>query len=212
MKTKTLTFDTDKVEKDGSFGGYCNVFGVKDSYGDVVQKGAFDASIKHWQAKNKFPPILWQHDTSQVIGVWTELVEDERGLYGRGKLLIDDVAKAREAHALLKHGAIDGLSIGYMIKDSDFDQKSETLFLKALDLREISVVTFPANDESRIDAVKSLLQKGELPTLAQFEKFLREAGFSKNQAVAIASHGLRQLLGEPKDDAEKALAILQQLT
>lgn len=210
MKTKTLTFDTDKVDNDGTFGGYCNVFDVKDSYGDVVQKGAFDASIKHWQTKNKFPPILWQHDTSQVIGVWTELVEDERGLYGRGKLLIDDVAKAREAHALLKHGAIDGLSIGYMIKDSDFDQKSETLFLKELDLREISVVTFPANDESRIDAVKSLLKKGELPTLAQFEKFLREAGFSKNQAVAIASHGLRQLLGEPKD-TDNALAILNQL-
>ena len=75
------------------------------------------------------------------------------------------------------------------------------------------MVTFPANDESRIDAVKSLLQKGELPTLSQFEKFLREAGFSKNQAVAIASHGLRRLLGEPKDtDAEKAMAILQQLT
>ncbi len=213
IKTKNLAFDTQTVEADGTFGGYCNVFGIKDSYGDVVTKGAFTHSIKNWQAKNKFPPILWQHDQSQVIGVWTQLAEDERGLYGKGKLLIDDVAKAREAHALLKHGAIDGLSIGYMIKDSEFDNKNETLYLKELDLKEISVVTFPANDESRIDAVKSLLQKGELPTLSQFEKFLREAGFSKNQAVAIASHGLRRLLGEPKDtDAEKAMAILQQLT
>lgn len=208
MKTKNLTFDTQTVEADGTFGGYCNVFDVKDSYGDVVQQGAFAHSIKNWQDKNKFPPILWQHDTTQVIGVWTHLAEDERGLYGRGKLLIDDVAKAREAHALLKHGAIDGLSIGYLIKDSHFDQQSETLYLTELDLKEVSVVTFPANDESRIDAVKSLLEKGQLPTLSQFEKFLREAGFSKNQAVAIASHGLRKLLGEPKD-AETALAILQ---
>lgn len=218
IKTKDMSFKAEAVKDDGFFSGYCNVFDVEDSYGDVVRKGAFIESINDWQAKGKMPPILWQHDRSTVIGVWTKLFEDDTGLYGEGKLLIDDVAKAKEAHALLKHEAIDGLSIGYCIKESSYDHDNDIYNLLKLDLREISVVTFPANSDSRIDVVKSTLDKGELPTLPEFEKFLREAGFSKSQATAIAGRGLRSLLGEPdgeksanNTDAQKALDILNRL-
>lgn len=203
FKTKAVNFEATEVKEDGTFGGYCSVFDITDSYGDVVKKGAFIDSINAWSAKGKMPPILWQHDRGDVIGVWTKLFEDEHGLYGEGRLLVDDVAKAREAHALLKHAAIDGLSIGYSLNKWSFNEDEEVLELLAVDLKEISVVTFPANDDSRIDSVKSILLKGDMPTLPEFEKFLRDAGFSKSQATAIAGHGLRKLLqGDPETKAE----------
>lgn len=217
LKTKDMQFEVKAVKDDGFFSGYCNVFDVVDSYGDIVRKGAFVESINAWQAKSKMPPILWQHDRNEVIGVWTKLYEDDHGLYGEGKLLVNDVAKAKEAHALLKHGAIDGLSIGYYTKEYSYDVENEIYNLLKLDLREVSIVTFPANTDSRIDTVKSILEQGELPTLAEFEKFLRDAGFSKSQATVIAGHGLRQLLGEPvsekqqNDDAKQALEILKSI-
>lgn len=203
FKTKAVSFEPTEVKEDGTFGGYCSVFDNTDSYGDVVKKGAFIDSINAWSAKGKMPPILWQHDRGDVIGVWTKLFEDEHGLYGEGRLLVDDVAKAREAHALLKYGAIDGLSIGYSLNKWSFNEDEDVLELLAVDLKEISVVTFPANDDSRIDSVKSILLKGDMPTLPEFEKFLRDAGFSKSQATAIAGHGLRKLLqGDPETKAE----------
>lgn len=217
LKTKDMQFEVKAVKDDGFFSGYCNVFDVVDSYGDIVRKGAFVESINAWQAKSKMPPILWQHDRNEVIGVWTKLYEDDHGLYGEGKLLVNDVARAKEAHALLKHGAIDGLSIGYYTKEYSYDVENEIYNLLKLDLREVSIVTFPANTDSRIDTVKSILEQGELPTLAEFEKFLRDAGFSKSQATVIAGHGLRQLLGEPvsekqqNDDAKQALEILKSI-
>lgn len=155
MKTKSMQFKADTLGDDGTFSGYCNVFDIKDSYGDVVKKGAFINSLDSWQAKNKMPPILWQHDRGQVIGVWTKLYEDDKGLYGEGKLFIDDIAKAKEAHFLIKHGAIDGLSIGYHTKKWHYDNDNKVLELRELDLKEISVVTFPANTDSQIDKVKA---------------------------------------------------------
>ena len=162
LKTKSLELKAQAVQDDGTFSGYCNVFDVKDSYGDVVKKGAFLASINDWQARGKMPPILWQHDRSEVIGVWTKLYEDEKGLYGEGRLLIDDVEKAREAHALIKAGAIDGLSIGFYTKTWSYDKHADVLELLELDLREISVVTFPANADSTVDNVKAnLIQQSD---------------------------------------------------
>lgn len=215
LKTKDICFKAEAVHDDGFFSGYCSVFDVEDSYGDIVRKGAFIDSLNAWQAKGKMPPVLWQHGRSEVIGVWTKLYEDEKGLYGEGKLLINDVAKAKEAHALLKHGAIDGLSIGYYLKEYSYDTENEIYNLLKLDLREVSVVTFPANTDSLVDSVK--FQKDNLPTLPEFEKHLRDVGFSKSQATAIAGHGLRSLLqGEPEskttsDKNAKIMAILDKI-
>lgn len=154
LQTKTMAFTADNLKDDGTFCGYCSVFDVKDSYDDVVKKGAFVESLNFWQSKNKMPPILWQHNRSEVIGVWTKLYEDEHGLYGEGKLLINDVAKAREAYALIKNGAIDGLSIGYYTQKWAFDEKENALELLQIDLKEVSIVTFPANTDSIISNVK----------------------------------------------------------
>ena len=94
-KTKDLLFKAEAVREDGFFSGYCNVFDIADSYDEVVKKGAFIESIKGWNAQSKMPPVLWNHDRNQPIGVWTVLKEDEHGLYGEGRLLIKDVARAK---------------------------------------------------------------------------------------------------------------------
>ena len=212
MNKKDLSFEIKAVSDDGLFSGYASVFDNVDSYGDIVRKGAFVESIGEWESKGKMPPILWNHDPSDPIGIYTKMQEDEKGLYVEGKLLIDDVPRAKQTHALMKAGVIDGLSIGYRVKEYLYNVDEEVTDLIKLSLREVSIVTFPANPETRIEAVKSRLDAGELPTLPEFEKFLREAGFSKSQATAIAGHGLRKLLSDSAPEAksiQNALNILK---
>lgn len=212
MNKKDLSFEIKAVSDDGLFSGYASVFDNVDSYGDIVRKGAFVESIGEWEAKGKMPPILWNHDPSDPIGVYTKMQEDDKGLFVEGRLLIDDVPRAKQTHALMKAGVIDGLSIGYRVKEYLYNVDEEVTDLIKLSLREVSIVTFPANPETRIEAVKSRLDAGELPTLPEFEKFLREAGFSKSQATAIAGHGLRKLLSDSVPEAksiQNALNILK---
>ena len=212
MNKKDLSFEIKAVSDDGLFSGYASVFDNVDSYGDIVRKGAFVESISEWEAKGKMPPILWNHDPSDPIGVYTKMQEDDKGLFVEGRLLIDDVPRAKQTHALMKAGVIDGLSIGYRVKEYLYNVDEEVTDLIKLSLREVSIVTFPANPETRIEAVKSRLDAGELPTLPKFEKFLREAGFSKSQATAIAGHGLRKLLSDSAPEAksiQNALNILK---
>ncbi|EJX0977183.1 HK97 family phage prohead protease [Acinetobacter baumannii] len=206
MTRKSFNLEIKAVQEDGFFSGYGAVFGNIDWYNDVILPGAFTASIAKWRAKNKMPPVLWNHNDSEPIGVYTNIYEDEKGLYVEGKLLIDDVPRAKSTHALLKAGAIDGLSIGYSTKKAN-QQTNGVRELVEVDLSEISIVTQPANERSLITSVKSKLDDGELPTLPEFEKFLRESGFSKNQATAIASKGLRSLLSESEEEIKEAKSI-----
>jgi HK97 family phage prohead protease len=182
------------VADDGTFEGYGSVFGVIDTYQEVVAPGAFAESLAELAAKNRTVPVLWQHRQDQPIGVYTEITEDDTGLAVKGQLLIGEVAQAKEAHALMKAGAVTGLSIGYWVRESSYDEKTGVRTLTKLDLVEVSLVTFPANDDARVEAVKFKLAHGELPTIREFEKLLREAGFSKSQAALVAKDGLETLL------------------
>ena len=206
MNRKSFNLQIKAVQEDGFFSGYGAVFGNIDWYNDVILPGAFTASLAKWRAKNKMPPVLWNHNDSEPIGVYTNIYEDEKGLYVEGKLLIDDVPRAKSTHALLKAGAIDGLSIGYSTKKAN-QQGNGVRELVEVELGEISIVTQPANERSVITSVKSKLDEGELPTLPEFEKFLRESGFSKSQSTAIASKGLRSLLSESEEEIKEAKSI-----
>jgi len=199
----SLSIKADSINEDGTFEGYGSVFGGDpDSYGEVVAKGAFAESLKELKAKSRIVPILWQHRASEPIGVYELIEEDDHGLKVRGRLLIEDVAQAREAYALLKAGAVTGLSIGYWVRQASYDEKTGIRTLIKLDLVEVSLVTFPAKDDARVEAVKFKLERGQLPTLPEFEKALREAfPFSKSQAAAIASHGLGHLLRSESEGA-----------
>jgi len=120
--------------------GYASLFDVADHHHDVVAPGAFRASLK---ARGAGVRMLWQHDPAQPIGVWTRLIEDERGLYVEGRLT-PEVARAAEAWALIRAGALDGLSIGYNTVRAAADPDTGVRRLLEIDLWEVSLVTFPA--------------------------------------------------------------------
>lgn len=206
-KFLTFPFHVKEVKDTGEFTGYASVFDTIDWYGDVVRKGAFVDSLAKWKEMGKLPPILWQHQTDQPIGPHLEMYEDDKGLYVRGRLLIDEIDQARAAHALLKANVISGMSIGFDVAEDgqNFDAKANVWNLTKLNLWENSLVTFPANQDAQVENVKSCLASGTLPAPSDFEKFLREAGFSRSAAKHIASRGYTSLrdAGLPLRDAEE---------
>ena len=203
MKTKhfDVGFEIKAVNADGTVEGYGSVFGVRDNYDDVIAKGAFVQSLKDHKAAGTMPAMLWQHDADKPIGVWTEMVEDEKGLRIKGQLAMETV-KGKEAHALLKMGALNGLSIGFMSKEWAYDRDTEVRTLTAIDLWEVSLVTFPANEKARVTNVKSA---DEMATPKDAEKALRDAGFSKSDATAFVSRVMR--MGEVRSDSANSTAV-----
>lgn len=130
--------------------GYASIFGQRDQGGDTVERGAYSASLAALAKAGRRVKMLWQHDPAQPIGVWDEVREDRTGLFVKGRILTD-VARGREAAALLAAGAIDGLSIGYRTLRADRDAKGQRV-LRELDLWEVSLVTFPMLAEARVQA------------------------------------------------------------
>ncbi|MGV7210493.1 HK97 family phage prohead protease [Oxalobacteraceae bacterium A2-2] len=187
---------------DGSVEGYGSVFGVRDDYDDVITAGAFQASLAAHKAAGTMPAMLWQHDQTEPIGVWTEIVEDAKGLRIKGQLALD-TARGKEAYALLKMGALNGLSIGFMAVKWSYD--AELRVLSAVDLWEVSLVTFPANREARITGIKATDVAG-IKTIRQAEQALRDAGFSADSAKAFLA-GVKRIALDERDAHEAAAAI-----
>jgi len=148
----TIDLDVKSVAADGSFWGYASTFGNTDRGNDVVMAGAFKNSLEKYPAGKV--KLLWQHDTSEPVGVWKSLTEDAHGLRAEGQLLLD-TNRGREAYALMKAGALDGLSIGFKTIRDEVDRKSGVRRLHEVELREISLVTFPMNEDATITGVKS---------------------------------------------------------
>ena len=192
-------------DQDGVFEGYASVFGVVDQGMDVVERGAFRKSLGSRKVK-----MLWQHDMSQPIGVWDDIYEDERGLFVRGRLL-KEVEKGREAMALLRAGAIDSMSIGYRTMEAIPEGDGRVRKLMEVDLFEISLVTFPMLPDAKVTNVKSIT------TERDFERFLRDAGYSRKEAVALTLHGFKALQRQRDAGDEEAVtegvdALLQSLS
>ena len=136
---------------DGVFEGYASLFGIADLGKDVVAPGAFAETLAR-----RGPPgvrMLWQHDPAEPIGRWLSLAEDARGLRVRGKLNLA-VGRARELHALMKDGGVDGLSIGFRVERARADKRAGLRRLERIDLWEISLVTFPMLPGARVSGVK----------------------------------------------------------
>lgn len=189
---------------DGTVEGYGSVFGVRDQYDDIIAAGAFAASLAEHRQAGTMPAMLWQHDAAQPIGIWTEMTEDARGLRIKGQLALD-TARGKEAHALLKMGALNGLSIGFMSKQWAYDRETDVRTLTEIDLWEVSLVTFPANQAARVTNVKAAAETLVAPKDA--ERILRDAGFSKSEATAFVSRVMR--LGEERSDSAQSTAHVQ---
>ena len=198
-----IKFQADSVTT-GSFEGYGAVFGNVDSYGDVIVKGAFRDSLREWKKLKKLPPMLAQHgglglsdDDGIPVGKWTALEEDETGLKVEGRLINLDTDRGKRLYGAMREGVLDGLSIGYRVKRFTVGTKPDEprRKLEQIDLREISIVTFPANERARARNVKSASDM----TLREFEAFLRdEGGFSHARAREIARGGYK---AAPRDES-----------
>ena len=185
----------------GEFAGYGAVFGTVDSHGDVIEPGAFKQTLDEWNRRGGLPSMKLMHGAAMnpfsgsdlPIGKWRTMREDDRGLYVEGKLSGIDTDRGRYHHALMRDGALNALSIGYnarrFARGGGIGIKRR---LQDVKLFEVSLVPEGSHAGALVTDLKSW--DGELPTLPQFERFLREAGFSNTQAKAVAGKGLSHLL------------------
>jgi len=150
QKNIDYQFDIKGVENDGTFTGYASVFDVVDSQNDNIVKGAFSRTLRKGAGNVK---LLWQHKMDEPIGSFGIIREDAYGLFVQGRLLLD-VQRSREAYALLKSGSINGMSIGYAVTKAEYDDYSDIRYIEEVDLFEISLVTFPANERAVVNSVK----------------------------------------------------------
>lgn len=186
MTTKTLDFQCElKASGDtGTFEGYGSIFNITDKGGDIVVPGAFTETLAAQKAAGRLPAMLWQHRQAEPIGVYTSMEEDAVGLKVKGQLALK-TARGAEAYELMKMGALSGMSIGYRSRDDSYDRVTGVRSLKKVDLVELSLVTFPMNDASRVSAVKTI---EELDSLSEIERHLRDVcGLSKSESTALVS-------------------------
>lgn len=195
-EVRSCVLEVRAVGDDGSIEGYGSVFGVRDDYDDVIAAGAFLGTLKAHKAAGTMPAMLWQHDADEPIGVWSEMSEDANGLRVKGQLALA-TTRGKEAHALLKLGALNGLSIGFVSKQWSYDRETEVRTLTEVDLWEVSLVTFPANGKARVTNVKAATDDIAAPKDA--ERILREAGFSKADATSLVSRVMR--MGEERRES-----------
>lgn len=200
----------------GAFTGLAATFGpLPDRVGDVIEPGAFDATLTAWKARGGSIPLLWQHDQSKPIGTIAGAMATGEGLQVTGQLVLDTEHGA-EAYALAKAGALS-MSIGYTIPPGGLELVGDVRYLLAVDLHEVSLVSVPANADARITAVKSARQ---CQSIREFEALARDAlGLSNRDAKAVASKAWpvlqRDAAGRLRDGwlddqtAREAVAILR---
>lgn len=206
-------------ETGGTFAGYASVFGGVDSYGDTILRGAFASTLR----ANGMPRMFFNHDWASIpIGKWTKAVEDDHGLYVEGEFT-PGLMPAENVRAAMRHGTLDGLSIGGFVKQGDYDTTEQgRVIRKWSKLVEISPVVFPADGAARVDgeSVKGadLLEAiEEAASIREIEQLLRDAaGLSKAGAAALVAR-LKHLAvrGDPAQpvanpEALQALAVRMQ--
>lgn len=198
METKAIALDECDIKFVGdamSFEGYASTFNGVDSYGDTILPGAYSDTLN-----NRSRPVMmrWNH-TGPIIGKWTEMQQDGKGLIVKGQLTPGH-SVAQDVYASMKHGSVDGLSIGYRIPSGGSSKDGKIRQLKKLDLVEVSVVEQPADLGARIGQVKSAIE--EAVSFKEIEALLRDAGgFSKVDAMTLVSRIKHLALGD--QDAEK---------
>jgi HK97 family phage prohead protease len=197
----------------GHFAGYASKFGGVDSYNDTIERGAYAQTLREYG----HPKMYIQHDSRGLpVGKWISAKEDDHGLFVEGEFTPGNV-RADEARAALKHGVVDGLSIGYVLKKQDYEEREDgvRVIKNVSKLVEVSIVTFPADDGARVDLSSVKYEDVErIETVRDFARFLRDAGsMSKGLADALTSRAKVVLLqGEPATETDaKAERLMDEL-
>ena len=201
---KSVIFESEiKTTGQGVFSGYGSIFGNEDQGNDVVQKGAFTKSLNTRPASKV--KMLFQHKTDEPIGVFEDIREDEKGLFVKGRLALG-TQKGRETYELLKLGALDGMSIGFRAdpkKQGYNENKRGVRTLKEVDLMEISLVTFPMNEEALVQSVK-----GNSKNIREWEDILREVGGLSRTESKIGAKALFKSLNQRDAEIKNELVSL----
>lgn len=193
MDTIDFALELKGVSEAGVFEGYASTYGERDLGGDIVVAGSMTKSIK-----SRGPAgvrMFADHDTRKRIGVWTNFVEDEKGLFVTGRLLLQK-QDGKDAYIDLKEGALNGLSIGFQVKADRYDGRRKARMLEEIDLREISLVPFPMNESSLVTNVKTI---EDFKTIREFEKALISGtlpALSANEAKALLAGGFKAIRSE----------------
>lgn len=215
MQHKLIDLNQIEVKFDdarrGFFSGYASVFGGVDAYGDTIMPGAYKNTI---EMRKRPVQMRWNH-FGEVIGKWLDIRETDKGLWVEGELTPGH-SKAEDVYASLKHGAVTGMSIGYRPVKS-FPNENGGLDLHEIDLVEISVVESPADLAAQIGDIKSAID--ELNTIRDIERFVRESGFAKENAVMLVNRMKSIVRGELEQErkatnelAQAILAMSKSLT
>lgn len=171
---------------DMKFTAYGNVKNIVDKVLDVAMDGCYSASIAKHKAKGTAPRLLWAHDPrSMPVGVITHIEEDSKGLLFEGKL--SKTTDGSNLYILAKDGAVDSFSIGYNVIREKWNPTTKYNELHEIEVKEISFVNFACNEESLLQDIKSTILEGKLPTIRELERYLREGGLSRKQAMTICS-------------------------
>ncbi|MFV2061706.1 MAG: HK97 family phage prohead protease [Gammaproteobacteria bacterium] len=184
----------------GNFSGYASKFDGVDSYKDTIIKGAFTESLKKG---SRMPVMLYGHNPDKVIGKYIEMSEDDNGLIVKGEFTPNH-SDADNVYASMKHGAIDGLSIGFRIPPGGSDDKEDGgRYIKNVELMEVSIVAFPADLDARVQIVKSEIE--EIESIRECELFLRESHkFTKSTAQLLIGK-VKQIIRRDTDIKNGAL-------
>lgn len=209
METKRLSLDALELKMDDGamkFAGYASVFGGVDSYGDTIDPKAYDKTIKR-KASDRPIRMRWNH-YGPIIGKWTNMLVDEKGLWVEGELTPHH-SVASDVFASMKHGAVDGMSIGFFPKKIEVLEDGQRRLLKEIELVEISVVEEPADAGAKIADVKAMLDSAT--SIKEIETLLREAGgFSRADATGLVAR-IKALSQSESDDEMKRADDLRQL-
>ena len=150
---ESTLFEVKSLSSEGFFEGYASTYHI-DKHGDMIRPGAFRHTLKHWRQAGKWPLLLWQHDMKTPLGAFTYMEENNHGLLVRGLLELE-VQAAREAYVLLKKRIISGLSIGFENVLSRFNPQKRVREIFQVKLREVSIVTLPANPMAGVACIKA---------------------------------------------------------
>lgn len=191
----------DLNEELGEFTAYGSVFGVVDSYGDVIERGAYKKTLKAWKAKKRLPAMLWQHQSDMPVGVYTDMQEDEYGLRITGKLALETNA-GRDAWTLLKMGAISGFSIGFALPPSSWYVQDDLRHIKEIDLWEVSIVTFPACEQAQLTQIKE--------GIAVSEENMKDLVFALQKSVENFHSTQQQIFESMKARSDEGRADLHE--
>jgi HK97 family phage prohead protease len=183
---KTLAFTDSEIKfssdgKAGVFEGYASVFDVIDSDGDIILPGAYKKTLA---TQSRQVGMFFNHKTWEIpVGKWQSLEEDSKGLIVRGELT-PGLSVSNDLRAAMEHKTVEGMSVGFTVMKDDFDLiATGRAFKNVASLREISICTFPANEQATIESMKSM---EAITTIRDVEHWLRDsAGLSKSQALGF---------------------------